>query len=159
MKTFVGDVCSQTKDLINMIDATMVEAILYARGETLMYSDNVEFQKQMIVQANALRESIDQLDAVIQQNRKFFESANPPENVPGQVLAIAEVIVDKVDQFNPVNDDQVEKFFRTLPEASRHELMARLRAYRDYLLRVAGMERADPEDSNYSTDPLTPYWW
>ncbi len=159
MNAFISDVCFRTRDLINIIDATMVEVILYARGETSLYSNEEEFQKQMIIQANALSESITELDTVIQQNRKFFESVNPPENVPGQVLAIAEVIVDKVQRFNPRNADQVNQFFRSLPTASRHDLMGRLRAYRDYVLRAAGTERTASEDPGFTTDPLTPYWW
>lgn len=159
MNPFIGQICSGTKDLINLIDATMVEVILYARGETLIYADEAEFQKQLIVQARALSESIAELDAKIRQNAEFFASVKPPENVPGQVLAIAEVIVDKVEQFKPINADQVQEFLRSLPVTSRHDLMERLRAYRDYVLRAAGMDRAEPGDPGFTTEPLAPFWW
>ena len=156
MNPFIGQICSGTKDLINLIDATMVEVILYARGETLIYADEAEFQKQLIIQTKALSESIAELDSMIRQNADFFASVKPPQNVPGQVLAIAEVIVDKVEQFNP---DQVQEFLHSLPMASRHDLMERLRAYRDYVLRAAGMDRAEPGDPGFTTEPLAPYWW
>jgi hypothetical protein len=142
-----------------MIDATMVEVVLYVRDETLIYSNEDEFQKQLIVQANAISDSIAELDAVIRQNCKFFELANPPENVPGQVLAIAEVIVDKVEQFDPSKADNLDDFFRSLPVLSRQDLMERLRAYRDYIHGAAGMERAEPGNPGFTTDPLTPWWW
>ena len=159
MQPFIAEVCSQTKDLISMIDATMVEVVLYARGETLLYASDEEFQKQLTVQANALCDSIDRLDDLLGENREFFDSAQPPENVPGQVLAIAEVIVKRIEQFDPGTADRTEVFFQSLPVLSRHELMERLSAYYDYLVRASGTKRTQLKDPGFGTDPLAPYWW
>ena len=159
MHLFIGEVCSQTKDLINMIDATMVEVVLYSRGETMLYANEEEFQKQLTVQADALCELIDELDDLLGKNREFFVSTKPPENVPGQALAIAEVIVKRIEQFDPGEADRADHLFHSLPVFSRHELMDRLRAYYDFLVRATGTKRTDVNDPGFGTDPLTPYWW
>ena len=159
MHPYIRDVCSQTKDLINMIDATMVEVVLYLRGETMIYANEEELHRQLLVQAGALDESIGELDDLLRQNREFLDSASPPENVPGQVLAIAEVIVKRIEQFDPQEADLANDFFQSLPVLSRHELMERLSAYYHYLVRATGSESAKQQQPDFGTDPLTPYWW
>ena len=159
MCPLIGDICYHTRDLINLIDATMVEIVLYARGDTMLYADESALKKQILVQAQAITESIAELDALIGKSHEFLETAKPPENVPGQVLAISEVIVNQVQRFNDSSDFRFNDFFRALPIISRHELMERLRAYRDYMFRAAGLDRPGPDDSGFSTEPLAPYWW
>lgn len=159
MNSFVGEICSRTKDLINIIDGTMVEVVLYVRGETMMYDDEDEFRKQLRIQADVLQNAVSVLDTIIAEHKDFLESANPPENVPGQVMAIAEVIVARIQSFDQSDEIEVDDLFRSLPMASRHELMARLRAYRDFMLRAAGLDRAKSGDPGFRTDPIMPYWW
>ena len=149
MKSPIGEICNETRDLINLIDATMVEIVLYARGETLIYSDEAELKKQLIVQARAIDESVGKLDGMIRQSGKFFEAVTPPKNVPGQVLAIAEVIVTKIEDFVTDRTRPFNDFFHSLPIASRQELMERLRAYRDYVFRAAGMDRPEVRRSRF----------
>lgn len=159
MDHFVSQICTQTRDLINLIDATLLEAVFYARGETTTYATSDAFDRQMIVQAQALRESIAELDALLDRHREFIDAARSPQNVPGQVMAIAEVIADKVQLFHPGIGGRIDMFFRALPETSRHDLMARLRAYRDFVYRAAGVERSESSELGYATDPLPPHWW
>lgn len=159
MHAHIGEVCSQAKDLINMIDATMVEVVLYCRGETMIYANDEEFQKQLIVQADALRDSIVQLDKTFENNREFLDAAKPPENMPGQVLAIAEVIVRQIERFDPGKAVRPDQLFHSLPVFSRHDLMERLGAYYHYLVGATGTASSNAKDPDFETDPPAPYWW
>ena len=153
------DACLQTRDLINLIDATIVEIVLYARGETQMYADDSELKARLQIQATALDKAIDQLNNTLISNEKDFAAVRPPENVPGQVLAIAEVVVKRLYHFSSSDQQTFVQFFRMLPMAPRQELMGRLRAYRDFVFRAANIERTEADDSGFSTDPPAPYWW
>lgn len=159
MHSFIDEVCSQSKALINMIDATMVEVVLYCRGETMIYANDEEFQKQLSVQADALCDSIAQLDGLLENNREFLDAAKPPENMPGQVLAIAEVIVKQIERFDPGKAVRPDQLFLTLPVFSRHDLMERLGAYYHYLVGATGNANAKVKDPDFDTDPPAPYWW
>ncbi len=108
---------------------------------------------------NNICDTFSSLDAAVQSQQDFFDSVKPPENVPGQVLAIAEVLEQKVYEFESTALRTFEQFFQTLPMASRQELMERLRAYRDFVFAAAGVHRTDADDRGFSADQVVPYWW